>query len=169
MNRWLLALLLLAACDKPSASTGASTSASAATQPPVAAPSASTTASAAPSAPSAAPAIDAPPPDAIIAQHVLVAYRGAKRAPKGVTRTKSEAKARAQEARSKIRAGAPFEDVVKQYSDDKGSVDRMGSVGKFHRGDMDPAFSSAAFALKPSEVSDLVETPFGYHIIKRTQ
>jgi hypothetical protein len=175
MNRWLLVLLALAACDKPSASTGAPASASAATQASVAVPGASATAStasaasAAPSAPSATSAADAPPPDAIIAQHVLVAYRGAKRTPKGVTRTKSEAKARAQEALAKVRAGSPFEDVVKQYSDDAGSVDRMGSVGKFRRGDMDPAFSGAAFALKPSEVSDVVETPFGFHVIKRTQ
>jgi hypothetical protein len=174
MNRrllvWLaLVLLAPAACDKPSASTGAPASASAATQSSVAVPGASTAPSAAPSAPSATSAADAPPPDAIIAQHVLVAYRGAKRVPKGVTRTKSEAKARAQEALAKVRAGSPFEDVVKQYSDDAGSVDRMGSVGKFRRGDMDPAFSSAAFALKPSEVSDVVETPFGFHVIKRTQ
>jgi parvulin-like peptidyl-prolyl isomerase len=45
----------------------------------------------------------------------------------------------------------------------------MGSVGKFHRDDMDPAFSAAAFALRVGQVSDLVETPFGFHIIKRTQ
>jgi len=109
------------------------------------------------------------PPDAIIAQHVLVAYKTAKRAPKGVTRSKSDARARAQEALAKIRAGSDFEDVVKQYSDDAGSVDRRGSVGKFRRGDMDPAFAAAAFALKPGEVSEVVETPFGFHVIKRTQ
>jgi hypothetical protein len=164
MNRWPL-LLLLVACDKPSASSAPTASASAATQAPVAVPSAS----AAPSAAAPTPTVEAPPPDAIIAQHVLVAYRGAKRTPKGVTRSKTEAKARAQEALAKIRSGSPFEDVVKQYSDDAGSVDRMGSVGKFRRGDMDPAFSGAAFALKPSEVSDVVETPFGFHVIKRTQ
>jgi parvulin-like peptidyl-prolyl isomerase len=100
---------------------------------------------------------------------VLVAYKGARRAPRSVTRSKSEAKARAQEALAKIRAGSPFEDVVKQYSDDAGSVDRMGSLGKFHRGDMDPAFAAAAFALKAGEVSEVVETPFGFHVIKRTQ
>jgi hypothetical protein len=171
MNRWLI-LQLVAACDTrsvPSASTAPSASPSAATQAPVAMPGASAAASAAPSAAPATAAAEAPPPDAIIAQHVLVAYRGAKRAPKGVARTKAEARARAQEALAKIRAGSPFEDVVKQYSDDAGSVDRMGSVGKFRRGDMDPAFSGAAFALRPTEVSDIVETPFGFHVIKRTQ
>lgn len=123
---------------------------------------------AASSAPSVAVSAEAAP-DAIIAQHVLVAYSGAKRAPKGVTRSKAEARARAAEALAKVRSGTPFEDVVKQYSDDAGSVDRMGSVGKFHRGDMDPAFSAAAFALKPGSASDVVETPFGFHVIKRTQ
>jgi hypothetical protein len=108
-------------------------------------------------------------PDAIIAQHILVAYKNAKRAPKGVTRSKAEAKARAAEALAKIKAGTPFEDAVKEYSDDAGSADRLGSVGKFHRDDMDPAFSGAAFALRPGQVSDVVETPFGFHVIRRTQ
>jgi parvulin-like peptidyl-prolyl isomerase len=84
-------------------------------------------------------------------------------------RSKADAKARAQEALAKIRSGTAFEDAVKAYSDDTGSVDRMGSLGKFRRDAMDPAFGAAAFALKVGEVSDVVETPFGFHIIKRTQ
>jgi parvulin-like peptidyl-prolyl isomerase len=108
-------------------------------------------------------------PDAIIAQHILVAYKTAKRAPKGVTRTKAEAKARAAEALAKIQSGMSFEDAVKAYSDDAGSADRLGSVGKFRRDQMDPAFSAAAFALRVGQVSDVVETPFGFHVIKRTQ
>jgi len=108
-------------------------------------------------------------PETIIAQHILCAYKSARRAPAGVTRTKAEAKARAGEALGKIRGGGAFEDIVKAYSDDAGSADRMGSVGKFRREAMDPAFSAAAFALKIGEVSDVVETPFGFHVIKRTQ
>jgi peptidyl-prolyl cis-trans isomerase NIMA-interacting 1 len=122
-------------------------------------------AASAPDTAAAAPA----PPDAIIAQHILVAYKTAKRAPKGVTRSKAEAKARAAEALGKITSGTTFEDAVKQYSDDAGSADRMGSVGKFRRDAMDPAFSNAAFALRVGQVSDVVETPFGFHVIKRTQ
>jgi parvulin-like peptidyl-prolyl isomerase len=86
-----------------------------------------------------------------------------------VTRSKSEAKARATEALAKVRSGTPFEDVVKAYSDDAATVDRLGSLGKFRRDAMDPAFGAAAFALKTGEVSDVVETPFGFHVIKRTQ
>jgi len=153
-------ILVIAACDKPreSAPTATPTPTVTATPTPTPTPTPTATSTAATTA-----------PDVIIAQHVLVAYKAAKRAPKGITCSKADAKARAQEALAKIRGGAPFEDVVKTYSDDAGSVDRMGSVGKFRRGDMDPAFSSAAFSLKVGEVSDVVETPFGFHVIKRTQ
>jgi hypothetical protein len=139
---------LALACDKPSSPTATATPTP---------------------TPTPTPTAPLPPPDAIIAQHVLVIYKGARRAPKEVTRGKADAKARAQEALAKIRSGTPFEDVVKAYSDDAGSVDRMGSLGKFRRDAMDPAFGAAAFALKVGEVSEVVETPFGFHVIKRTQ
>jgi parvulin-like peptidyl-prolyl isomerase len=162
---WSLVLVLVSVgCDKPSADPAAVPSAStAASTVAVPAPGPSASASPPPSA-SVAPA-----PDTIIAQHILVAYKAAKRAPKGVTRTKADAKARAAEALGKIRGGMTFEDAVAAYSDDAGSAERLGSVGKFHREDMDPAFSAAAFALHVGQVSDIVETPFGFHIIKRTQ
>ncbi|HTQ41293.1 MAG TPA: peptidylprolyl isomerase [Polyangiaceae bacterium] len=168
MRAWIAAvvgLVLVSACDKGPSSAGPASSV------PTEPSSAPSTATSAPAvvASATASAAPAPPPDAIIAQHVLVAYRGAKRAPKGVTRSKADAKARAAEALAKIRAGTPFEDVVKEYSDDTGSVDRMGSLGKFTRDAMDPAFAAAAFALAVGQVSDPVETPFGFHIIKRTQ
>jgi NIMA-interacting peptidyl-prolyl cis-trans isomerase 1 len=163
----LASVFAVCGCEQPSAT-------------PTAAPSAPPAASAAPAASPAPPpsapveavaasASAAAVPDAIIAQHILVAYKGAKRVPKGVTRSKTEAKARAAEALAKIQSGTPFEDAVTQYSDDAGSVDRMGSVGKFRRDAMDPAFSAAAFALRVGQVSDVVETPFGFHVIKRTQ
>jgi parvulin-like peptidyl-prolyl isomerase len=159
----LAVALLVPGCDQPSPSPPAAASTAPTEVPPAPGP------SVAPSAAPEAVASAAPVPDTIIAQHILVAYKTAKRVPKGVTRSKTEAKARAAEALAKIRSGTAFEDAVKQYSDDAGSADRMGSVGKFHRSDMDPAFSSAAFALGVGQVSDLVETPFGFHIIKRTQ
>jgi parvulin-like peptidyl-prolyl isomerase len=161
----LVPALVVSGCDQPSPAPSAAASA-----PPVA------SSAPAPSAPPsasveavAASASAAPVPDAIIAQHILVAYKNAKRAPKGVTRSKADAKARAAEALAKIQSGTTFEDAVKEYSDDAGSVDRMGSVGKFRRDAMDPAFSAAAFGLRVGQVSDVVETPFGFHVIKRTQ
>jgi parvulin-like peptidyl-prolyl isomerase len=99
---------------------------------------------------------------------VLVAYRGAKNA-KGVTRTKDEAKKRAQEVSAKAKAGADFAGLARDYSDDPGSKERMGSVGKFTRDKMVKPFSDAAFSLKVDEVSEPVETEFGFHVIKRNQ
>jgi NIMA-interacting peptidyl-prolyl cis-trans isomerase 1 len=105
----------------------------------------------------------------IAAQHILVAYRGAERAPAGVTRTKAQARTRASEVLAKAKAGEDFSALVAQYSDDPGAKERLGSLGKFSRGKMDKAFSDAAFQLRVDEVSDVVETRFGFHVIKRNQ
>jgi peptidyl-prolyl cis-trans isomerase NIMA-interacting 1 len=162
----LLSLAVALGCDKPSGRSAPAPSASSA---PASDATPSSTAPAVTTAAATTPSAAVTAPDTVIAQHVLVVYKGAKRAPKTVSRSKADAKARAGEALAKIQAGAAFEDVVKQYPDDAGSVDRMGSVGKFRRDAMDPAFSAAAFALQPGQVSDVVETPFGFHLIKRTQ
>jgi peptidyl-prolyl cis-trans isomerase NIMA-interacting 1 len=69
----------------------------------------------------------------------------------------------------RIKKGEDFSQLVKTFSEDPGSADRMGSVGKFDREKMVKAFSDAAFALKVDEVSGVVETPFGFHLIKRNQ
>lgn len=118
----------------------------------------------------AASAAPKPPPEAISAQHVLVAYRGAKDAPKSVTRSKAEAKTRAAEVAAKAKEkGTDFTALVKEYSDDPGSKDRLGSLGKFTRDKMVKPFSDAAFSLSVDETSEPVETPFGFHVIKRNQ
>ena len=147
------------------------------TKPAAPAESVATPATAAPSAPapsastsaSAAPAASAPAPDAIAAQHVLVAYKGAKNAPPNVTRSKAEAKARAGEVLAKARAGEDMAALAQTYSDDQGSRERLGSAGKFKRDGMVKPFSDAAFALQVDQISDVVETPFGFHVIKRNQ
>ena len=108
-------------------------------------------------------------PDAIAAQHVLVAYKGADKAPKGVTRSKADAKKRAEEVAAKAKAGTDFSSLVAEYSDDPAAKERQGSVGKFTREKMAKPFSDAAFALGVNETSAPVETPFGFHVIKRNQ
>jgi peptidyl-prolyl cis-trans isomerase NIMA-interacting 1 len=120
------------------------------------------------SSPSASPSATAPP-ISIAAQHILVAYRGAERAPAGVTRSKGDAKTRAAEVDAKAEAGEDFSALVAQYSDDPGAKDRQGSLGKFTRDKMDKAFSDAAFALRVGEISEVVETRFGFHVIRRNQ
>jgi len=132
---------------------------------------ASAPAAAAPGSSSNAPSAAAPPdaPAAIAAQHVLVAFKGAQNAPKTITRSKAEAKKRAEEVSAKAKAGSDFTALVSEYSDDPASKDRMGSLGKFTRDKMVKPFSDAAFALAVGEVSGPVETPFGFHVIKRNQ
>lgn len=101
------------------------------------------------------------------ARHILIAFKGSPAAQTGKKElTEDEAKAKAQEIRKKIAAGAKFEDLAKTESDDIGSAANGGDLGNFNHGQMVPEFETAAFALKPGEVSDVVRTQFGYHIIK---
>ena len=156
--------LAFAGCDDKSGAPAAAVDSS------ISAPALAPSASAPAPLASAAPAPSATvAPTQIAAQHVLIAYRGAARAPAGVTRTKAEAKARAAEVDAKAKAGADFTALVAEYSDDPGAKERLGSVGKFSRDKMDKAFSDAAFALGVDQVSDVVETKFGFHVIKRNQ
>ncbi len=108
-------------------------------------------------------------PKSIGAKHILVMHKDSERKPPNVTRTREEAKTRAEEALSAVRGGAPFDDMVIKYSDEPGSDESFGSVGVFEKKVMVKAFADAAFKLDVGQVSEIVETPFGFHIIQRTQ
>jgi hypothetical protein len=106
----------------------------------------------------------------ITCQHVLIAYKGAKNAPYSVTRTKAEARKRAELALAMAKNPKyEFEDVVEMYTDDLGTKDRRGSLGKITKKGVVKEFADAAWALDVGQVSGIVETPFGFHIIKRNQ
>lgn len=108
-------------------------------------------------------------PKEIGAKHILVMHAQSKGRPEGVTRTREEARKRAQECLLLVRSGQAFDDVVKTCSDEPGAAERGGDLGVFERTVMVKPFSDAAFALKVGEVSEVVETAFGFHIIKRTE
>ena len=97
-----------------------------------------------------------------------MAHKESERRPPTVPRTKAEAKARAEEALAKVRGGADFDKAVIEFSDEPGAAERGGDLGVFEKKVMVKAFSDAAFKLKVGEVSDLIETPVGFHVIKRT-
>ena len=119
------------------------------------------------------PAAPTPPPPApeeqVGASHVLIMYKGSMRAGAEVTRSKDEAKKLAAEVLGKAKKGADFDGLAKQYSDEPGAKVRAGKLGKFAKGAMVRPFADAAFALKPGEISNVVETDFGFHVIKRTE
>ena len=96
-------------------------------------------------------------PERVRASHILLNTGG-----------KDEAAVRkqAEDLLAKIKAGADFADLAKKYSEDPGSKEKGGDLDFFPRGQMVPEFEQAAFALQPGQVSDLVKTQYGFHIIK---
>ena len=82
--------------------------------------------------------------------------------------TKDDVRTRAARVLELVRTGADFAGTAAMHSDDPGTRPGGGDLGFFQRGQMVPTFEEAAFALRPTEISDLVESPFGYHIIQVT-
>jgi peptidyl-prolyl cis-trans isomerase D len=96
------------------------------------------------------------------ASHILV--KAPKDAPKA---ERDKAKAKAEALLEQIRkAPATFADVAKKNSDDPGSAERGGDLDFFGRGAMTKPFEDAAYAMKQGEISNVIETEFGWHIIK---
>lgn len=119
--------------------------------------------------PGAAASAGAVDEERVAASHLLVSYKGSLRAQASVTRTKEEAQKRAKEAQKRAAKGEDFEKLVAEYSDEPGAAQRGGKLGKFTRTRMIKEFSDAAFAMKVGAISDVVETKFGFHVIKRTE
>ena len=100
-------------------------------------------------------------PERVRASHILITVpKGADAAAKTAARTK------AADILKDVKAGKDFAALAKQHSQDPGSAQNGGDLGFFQQGQMVGPFNDVAFKLTPGQVSDLVETEFGFHIIK---
>jgi peptidyl-prolyl cis-trans isomerase C len=79
---------------------------------------------------------------------------------------KAEARKKAEELLAQVRAGSDFAALAHEHSEDPMSRERGGDLGLFSRGRMVTEFETAAFSMQPGETSEIVETKFGYHIIR---
>jgi len=108
-------------------------------------------------------------PDEVAASHILISYKGADRADSKIKRTKQAAKKEANRIRGLVvNEGKDFAEMAKKHSDGP-SGPKGGDLGKFKFEVMAKPFSEAAFALEVGEVSEVVETGFGFHVIQRTE
>lgn len=99
-------------------------------------------------------------PDSVHARHILVRVQ-----PDDDEATREAKRARIDDVLTKIEAGGDFAELAKENSDDPSAI-RGGDLGTFAQGTMVAPFDSAAFALKKGAVSGVVETQYGYHLIK---
>lgn len=101
--------------------------------------------------------------------HILVAYKGAEKAAEGVLRTKEEAKVRAEEFFNRLKAGASFEKLAKESSDESAAKSTSGKLSapvKVGSSYVEIFTNGALKLMKKGELSPLVETTFGFHIIR---
>jgi parvulin-like peptidyl-prolyl isomerase len=105
-------------------------------------------------------------PEQVRASHILLMYQGSARS--SATRSKQEAKTLISELKAKLALGEDFAEIASSHSDCP-SKGRGGDLGSFGRGQMVGPFETTAFGMEVGQVSDVVETDFGYHIIKRTE
>ncbi len=97
-------------------------------------------------------------PEAVKLSHILLEIKTS-------PETLDSLKGQAERIRALAQQGQDFADLARRYSDDP-SAERGGDLGFFGRGDMIPKFEETAFSLAPGQISDVIRTEFGYHIIK---
>jgi peptidyl-prolyl cis-trans isomerase D len=96
-------------------------------------------------------------PEQVRASHILLKTEG---------KDDATVKAKADGLLTQARAGGDFADLAKKFSEDESSAKNGGDLDYFGRGRMVPEFDQVAFTLQPGQISDLVKTQYGYHIIK---
>ena len=103
-------------------------------------------------------------PEQVRVRHILITWK-----PLGKQDDRAFIRESMQPILKRARAGEDFAALAREFSDDFATKQMGGDTGFFHRGQMAPAFEEVAFALEPGEISDIVETSFGVHIIKLEQ
>jgi peptidyl-prolyl cis-trans isomerase D len=96
-------------------------------------------------------------PEQVRASHILFKTEG---------KDDAAVKAKAEDVLKQAKAGADFAELAKKYSEDTDSAKNGGDLDYFGRGKMVPEFDQAVFAMQPGQISDLVKTQYGYHIIR---
>ena len=96
-------------------------------------------------------------PEQVRASHILLKTDG---------KDDAAVKKQAGEILAKAKGGADFAELAKKYSQDESNAAKGGDLDYFGRGQMVPEFDAAAFSMQPGQISDLVKTQYGYHIIK---
>jgi hypothetical protein len=104
------------------------------------------------------------------AKHLLVMYVDSRRAPEGITRTRDQARQRAEECLAKAEApGADWGKVVTECTDEPHGASRAGDLGTFPPHAMVAEFTKGVLDTKVGQLSRVVESPFGFHVILRTK
>src|SRR5204863_4078280 len=98
-------------------------------------------------------------PEQVRASHILLKTEG---------KDDAAVKTKAEDILKQARAGADFGELAKKYSEDEGSAKNGGDLDYFGHGKMVAEVDDAAFTMQPGQISDLVKSQFGYHIIKAT-
>src|SRR5262249_36535838 len=107
-------------------------------------------------------------PEMVRASHILLSTRDPETNKDLPDEQKMAKRKKAEELLKRARAGEDFAKLARENSEDPGSKDRGGEY-QFSRGQMVPEFETAAFSLKTNEVSEIVTTQYGYHIIKLSE
>jgi len=107
-------------------------------------------------------------PEMVRASHILISTRDAVSGQEASGEKKKEKRAQTEKILERARKGEDFAALAREFSEDPGSKDKGGEY-TFPRGQMVPEFEAAAFGLKTNEISDIVTTQFGYHIIKLSE
>jgi peptidyl-prolyl cis-trans isomerase C len=100
-------------------------------------------------------------PEQVRVRHILLTWK-----PMGTGDDRAAIREQMLPILERARNGEDFATLAREYSDDYATKQNGGDTGLFHRGQMAPAFETAAFALQPGEISEQVETPFGVHILR---